>query len=122
MSKRDPFEASVQGLEMLLAVAILPYREISIEREYRFHQHRRWRFDMALPSLKIGIEYHGGYFMKRAGGHQTVSGAQRDWEKLNEAQIMGWMVLQFGAVETRTGQAMEVIERAIDSRFLTDKP
>jgi hypothetical protein len=89
----------------------------SLAYEYKFHDTRRWRFDIALCREKIGIEYHGGLFMSRRGGHQSVKGARNDWEKLNEAQILGWMVLQFGPDETRTGSAMLVIERAIKSRL-----
>lgn len=85
--------------------------------EYRFHPVRRWRFDLAFPVFKVAAEYHGGLFMKRRGGHQSVKGSMNDWEKLNEAQILGWLVLQFGPHETRSGSAMNTIERALKSRI-----
>lgn len=115
-----PFEASVVGLykQAILIRSRVQPREL-MDCEYRFHPVRKWRFDIAIPSIKLAIEYHGGLFMTRRGGHQSVKGTRNDWEKLNEAQILGWLVLQFGPDETRTGTAMQVIERAIESRRLT---
>ncbi len=39
------------------------------EREYRFDDVRRFRFDVAVPSLKLAVEIDGGIFGK--GGHST---------------------------------------------------
>lgn len=91
--------------------------DIYWEWEHRFHAERKWRFDAACPSLKLACEYHGGLFMKRKGGHQSAKGSMNDWSKLNEAQLLGWIVLQFGPIETKTGQAMQVIERAVQVRL-----
>lgn len=118
--QRWPFEASAAGLykqvDLLRHKAhVLSLFEV-IEYEHRFHPTRLWRFDVAIPALRIGMEYQGGLFLSRRGGHQSVKGARRDWEKLNEAQICGWIVLQFGPDETRSGEAMNVIERAIQAR------
>ncbi len=30
-----------------------------MDKEYRFHPDRKWRFDFALPDKMIGIEYEG---------------------------------------------------------------
>ena len=62
--------------------------------------------------MKIACEYQGGLFLPR-GGHKNVFGSMRDWEKGNEAQLLGWLYLQFGPIETKTGAAMNVVERAI---------
>lgn len=124
MSRKErwPFEASVNGL--LTQAQLMQSRyDFATYCEYRFHAVRRWRFDIALqshghdPLVRIGLEYHGGLFLPRKGGHQTVRGARNDWEKLNEAQILGWTVLQFGPDETRSGEAMNVIARAIEERL-----
>lgn len=118
MSK-NAFEASAAGL---ISQAQLLWNQgktlmPGFETEFRFHPARRWKFDIAFPAIRLACEYHGGLFMKRKGGHQTVSGSMRDWEKLNEAQIMGWTVLQFGPIETKTGTAMQVMERAIRKKL-----
>ena len=111
------FEASASGLANQMFMAAHGSKPLLIcVCEHRFHKSRRWRFDCCIPELKIAAEYHGGLFMERRGGHQSVKGARRDWEKLNEAQMMGFMVLQFGPDETRSGEALEVIQRAIEAR------
>lgn len=109
----DPFEASAAGLITIIGCLNTGHYW---EMEYRFHPTRRWRFDAACPALKIACEYNGGLFLTRKGGHQTAAGSMRDWEKINEAQLRGWMVLQFGPIETKTGAALLVIERAIHIR------
>ncbi len=60
------------------------------EREYRFHATRKWRLDFAWPDQKIGVELNGGQWIK--GGHNTGGGTQRDAEKNNSAQFLGWRV------------------------------
>jgi hypothetical protein len=112
--QRWPFEASAEGL---WAQGRLVYKYWVAE--YAFHPTRKWRFDMAIvdPYIRVACEYHGGLFMWRKGGHQSVKGSRNDWEKLNEAQLLGWIVLQFGPDETRSGDAMKTIERAVKFRM-----
>lgn len=114
---RWPFEASQLGLWRQCNLLYQSLHLTHIEREFRFHPERRWRADVGFPALKILCEYHGGLFMGRKGGHQTVRGARNDWEKSNEAQLLGYLFLQFGPDETRSGEAMNVIARAIESRL-----
>ena len=74
-------------------------------REYRFHPERMWRFDFAAKQEKLAIEISG------FGRHHTYRGAAGDWKKINEAQKLGWAVLQFTTAQVRTGEAVnEVIE------------
>lgn len=63
------------------------------EKEYRFHSERKWRFDYAIPDLKIGIEYEGGVWQR--GRHTRGKGFTNDCEKYNQAQIEGWVVLRY---------------------------
>lgn len=74
-------------------------REGLIEKaveEIEFHPDRKFRFDWALPSLMIAIEYEG-LFSKKSG-HTTVDGYTKDCEKYNLAQINGWKVLRYTAI------------------------
>lgn len=64
-------------------------------REHRFHPTRRWRFDFAWPSQKLGVEIDG------RGRHQTVAGVRADCEKMNEAIRLGWRVLRFPACDLK---------------------
>ena len=61
--------------------------------EYRFHHKRRWKFDYAVPDLMIAIEIEGGTWIK--GRHNRAEGYQKDMEKYNMAQLMGWKVLRY---------------------------
>lgn len=61
--------------------------------EYRFHDKRKFRFDIALPELKLAIEYEG--LMSQKSGHTTVGGYTKDCEKYNLSQLNGWIVLRY---------------------------
>jgi very-short-patch-repair endonuclease len=77
--------------------------------EHRFHPTRRWRFDIAIVDLKIAIEYEG-----IAGGrsrHTSLTGYTGDADKYNEAQLHGWMVLRFTALNTK--KMSDILSRAI---------
>jgi very-short-patch-repair endonuclease len=78
-----------------------------VQTEFKFHPTRKWRFDMAIPSLMIAIEYEGVYGIKSR--HTTMSGYTGDCEKYNEAVVLGWRVLRFTAKNIRG--AFETIGR-----------
>lgn len=108
---------SAKELLMLTLLSFVPRN--MIEFEYRFHPPRRWRFDWAIPGTrtlpyKIAIEYHGGIF---AGGRHTRGlGFQSDREKMNQAAIDGWIVLEITEEMVRSGMAHDMIEQAIKKR------
>lgn len=89
---------------------------IALETEYFFMHSRQWRFDYALPSLRIAIEYQGGIFMKTKSGHTNVRGQTRDWEKMNEAQIRGWLILSCNPKTIDDGSFLGQLDRAIKVR------
>jgi very-short-patch-repair endonuclease len=62
-----------------------------LQREVRFHPTRRWRFDFAIIDKRIGIEIQGGLYQAQSG-HRSKAGVERDCEKLNAAQLLGWQV------------------------------
>lgn len=61
--------------------------------EHRFDKKRRFRFDWAIPTLMIAIEYEGIFSDKSR--HLTVSGYSRDCIKYNLAILRGWRVLRY---------------------------
>jgi len=77
--------------------------QVEYVEEYRFHPSRQWRLDLAIPSLKIGIEYqgHGSTGGGHIGGHASIKGMTNDCEKLNQAGILGWTILKFTALYFR---------------------
>ncbi len=63
-----------------------------LEREYRFHPTRKWRFDFAYSEQKIAIEIEGGIWS--GGRHIHPSGFEADCIKYNTATAMGWKVFR----------------------------
>jgi hypothetical protein len=64
--------------------------------EHQFDDKRRFRFDWAIPDLKLAIEYEGIFSEK--SGHTTVNGYTKDVKKYNLATIQGWKVLRYTAL------------------------
>lgn len=89
------------------------------EREYRFHDVRRWRFDFAWPELRVAVEVDGGTWT--AGRHNRGAGFEGDAEKLNAATALGWRVFRYTATRVRSGWAVNEIrvelERAAWNRI-----
>jgi len=61
--------------------------------EYKFHEKRKFRFDIAVRDEKIAIEYEGGTYTN--GRHIRGKGYARDCEKYNLAVMNGWSVLRY---------------------------
>lgn len=75
----------------------------SYETEYRFDNVRMFRFDWAIPSRMIAIEYNGLIYQNSKNttgksGHQTVGGIKADNEKSNLAVTQGWRILVYTAM------------------------
>jgi len=68
-----------------------------LEREYKFHPDRRFRFDFAHVETKTAIECEGF-------GHNKMNRYTSDVEKYNLAALEGWKVYRL------TGKMINVIE------------
>ena len=79
------------------------------EREYRFAPPRRYRADFAYPEQKILVEVQGGIYTR--GAHSRGIGLERDYEKLNLAQILGYKVFQFSRKMIESGEAITILEK-----------
>ena len=86
-------------------------RGFGLEKEYRFSK-RRFRFDFAIPELKIAIEYDG--LNSKKSGHTTLVGFTSDTEKINLAISMGWKVLRFTVMNYQ--QVLREVEKNIKRR------
>lgn len=84
-----------------------------IEKEYRFHPSRKWRFDYAIPKYKIAIEIQGGIWTM--GRHVRGVGYLSDMEKFNEAQLLGWIVLMVTPQQMKE-KIYTILERALEVR------
>lgn len=74
---------------------------LRLEMEYRFCQDRKYKSDYAIPAIHVLIEYEGGIFMAR-GGHNSPAGIQRDIEKYQLAEKLGWKVIRVTALTYTT--------------------
>lgn len=81
----------LQAIERVLRAARIPF-----VNEYKFSESRKFRFDIAILDMKVGIEYEG--LMSAKSRHTTMTGFTNDASKYNLAQIEGWKVLRYTAL------------------------
>ena len=82
--------------------------------EHRFHETRKWRFDLCWPEIGLAVELHG------FGRHIRAAGFAKDRDKVNTATLMGWRVLEFTPMHwtaERTDESIEMILRAMGWQF-----
>ena len=79
--------------------------------EYRFHSERKWRFDIAFPTVKVAIEVQGGIWI--GGAHARGKYITRDYEKINEALLLGWIILQVQPRDLLTEETVSMVKRAV---------
>lgn len=108
-SGHQPGELAVELLWQLKAVS--PSAAATAEAEYRFHDIRRWRFDLAFPSNRVAVEIDGGAYV--GGRHVSGPGFEADCEKHSEAAALGWRVLRVTPRHVRDGRALGWLERAL---------
>ena len=81
----------------------------ALEKEYQFHPPRLWRFDYCNREKMIAIELHGGIWSE--GRHVRGGGFLRDREKMNQAQLDGWIVIELGTGQITAANLEPLIER-----------
>ena len=81
------------------------------EREYRFSNARRFRFDFAWPEEKVACEVQGGVWV--GGRHNRGKGYENDCDKLNLSQLEGWLLLYVTTTHIARGDAAELIRKAL---------
>ena len=87
------------------------------EREYLFHEKRRWRFDYAWVAEGFALEFEGGIWLQtkegRSKGHAHPQRFLKDCEKYNEAALYGWFVLRVTGEMVEDGRALAWLIRAL---------
>jgi len=88
------------ALEMLFTLQLKAAALSHWVTEYRFAPPRRWRFDFAWPHLKFAVDIGAGFIA--------------DPEKYNHAMMrLGWIVLRFPGGMVKRGEAITLLERAL---------
>jgi len=85
-----------------------------VKKEYKFHPKRRWRFDFAIPSIKLALEVEGGVFSR--GRHIRPTGFIKDCEKYNNAVLLGWHVLRFPGNTVEDGTAKKFVSEYLETK------
>lgn len=80
--------------------------------ECTFHPTRKWRWDFVLAEhqhFRVAIEIQGGFYRGK-GGHNSITGMQRDMDKRNAGVMLGWRVLTFSSADVLRGRAKEFLK------------
>lgn len=79
--------------------------------EFRFHDKRRWRFDLCWQDHKLAVEIMGGIWNR--GAHVRGLHYLSDCEKMNTATLMGYRVLNVCREHIESGQAIDWIKAGL---------
>ncbi len=82
---------------------------VEVEKEYKFHLTRRWRFDYAIPDHKIALEVEGGAFT--GGRHTRGTGFLGDMEKYNTATCLGWRIVRCTPDQLLSTNTLQMIKK-----------
>lgn len=96
------------------AIVTAYYRTFGIpapQYEFRFHQTRKWRFDICWPERLLAIEVQGGIWHQ--GRHNRGAAMLKEWEKLNEAAAAGWRILYCQPTDLSMADTAMLIVRAL---------
>lgn len=102
-------------LEEMLAFQIKALELQNPQREYGFHDGRKWRADFAWPEIRLLVEVEGGEW--QLGRHNRAMGYSADCEKYNQAALDGWTVLRFTGAMVRDGRAIRTVEQVVRERY-----
>lgn len=110
--KREQARAKREKLELALAMQLraLGLTE-GLERQWLFHDTRKFRFDFAYPAVKLAVEVDGGTWTQ--GRHTRGAGILADCEKSACAAILGWRVIHCVTNQVDSGEAAFWIEQAL---------
>lgn len=82
------------------------------DTQLQFHDSRKWAFDFAWPNWMLAVEIHGGTYV--GGRHTRGKGFKLDREKMAEAVLDGWTVLEFTTGQVSDGTAIGYVTRWFD--------
>lgn len=104
-------QAPEQARELFLAMAKAHGLPVPVP-EWKFHPNRKWRFDWAIPCRLVALEIQGAIYT--GGRHTRGPALVKEYEKLNEAQMLGWKVLLVTPQQVNSGEAFALVKRALD--------
>lgn len=67
-----------------------------------------WRFDFAWREHKVAVELNGGNYVQ--GRHSNATQLTGEYQKINKAQQLGWVVLIFDRKLVESGEALRQLK------------
>lgn len=117
----------------LLVAAVVSNGFPPPEPEYKFHESRKWRFDLCWVEYGVAFEREGGTYVqvscKQCGKktshfrsrHHDQHGMEDDIEKYNAAETAGWRVIRATTPMMRDGRAVTAILAALEEAALEQR-
>ena len=90
-----------------LFIILMKQEGFTPNKEYKFHETRKWRFDFAFPNHKLAVEVEGAIWTN--GRHTRGSGFIKDMEKYNTATESGWRILRFNPSNLFNKESIDMI-------------
>lgn len=112
--KRKKTKAEIEQERRAFILAAKAYGLPEPEPEFRFHPTRLWRFDWVWHQGAWGgvaVEIQGGLFVK--GRHTQGAALINEYEKLREAQILGYKVMPVTPKQVESGEVFSIVRRAM---------
>ena len=106
--KREPSPLALRFEEMWKALGFPELRP-----EFKFHEHRKWRFDYVHLDSMVAVELEGGIFCR--GRHSRPRGMPGDCDMYNAAAELGFHVFRLTTGQV-TRERLEMIARTIITR------
>ena len=100
----------------MIRILLSKYAGHKFEKEFRFHEKRRWRFDYCHVETKTAVEVEGGVWTR--GRHTRGKGFIGDMDKYNAAAELGYAVLRYTTDQMNKAETYEQIRRVIENRKL----
>jgi len=99
-------------LEDLLGLHIKAAGLPEPEREVVFLPGRKFRADFCWKEFKVVAEVNGGTYAHM--GHSTGAGIERDYEKLDLANLQGWRLFFFTRRMIESGEAIKYLTKVLN--------
>lgn len=108
--------AEARSLEAEFDRQAQAHNVVGVVPEYVFHPTRKWRLDRAIPSLKVCAEMHGGIWRPGGGAHSRPAAIERDIEKANALQELGWLCAYITEKMLKDGSGIALFKRFAERR------
>lgn len=103
--------AKREALETAFGLQVRQYGLPEPERQCQLIMGRKWAWDFVWHDHGVSVEINGGTW--NLGGHSSGVGIQRDADKANEANLLGYCNLIFTGDDVKSGKAIKALIKAL---------